>query len=130
MGTIKKIKLLVTDFIRFKMADIPPIHKCYALTEENDILKKKYNDLKRKYKELHQNLLQVKEELMHFKIEKEYNVCGVKSDHMVRPSQNVIKSKESEMVKESTTSDKLLALNNQLIKQFEKGNKQLKNSEK
>merc|ERR1712076_241342 len=62
-------------------------------------------------------------------MEKEFNA---RSEHneVITAQPRDTKVKKNEVKKDNTTSDKLLALNNQLLKQFEKGNKQLKTSEK
>lgn len=114
------------------MADIPPIHVCHSLHAENDALKGKYDRLKKKYKELNQNMLDMKETLLRMKLEKEYRQRDPEEIPAVHHlSKDNTKKKESNEVKEGqSTNEKLLVLNNQLLKQFEKGNKQLKTSER
>lgn len=112
------------------MADIPPIHVCHALSSQNEILTEKYDKLKKSYKKLHAEMLELKEDLMRVRMEKEYcsRDAGMPQNVSV---ENIgsLKDGTSGKVKVETT-EKLLQLNNQLLKQFEKGNKQLKNSEK
>jgi len=111
------------------MATIPHIHICHALTSENEVLKSKYDNLKRKYKKLHKEMLDLKESMMRVQMEKEYASRNDKSDAIVAHPLNGDVSVKNVVAKKDTT-EKLLVLNNQLIKQFEKGNKQIKNSER
>lgn len=116
----------------YAMAGIPPLHVCHTLTSQNEQLTQKYNNLKRSYKKLLKETVELKENLMRVQMEKEYATrAGLQRPNTVTVVEGEpVVTKNIVNTTKDVTTEKLLKLNSQLLKQVEKGNKQMKNSEK